>query len=324
MTAPNPYRIEGPALISFSGGRTSGYMLWHVLDAHGGQLPEDVHVCFANTGKEREETLRFVHNCAVNWGVRVRWVELKEWSGRETPWADRFEEVGFNSASRLGEPMKIAIAKKGFLPNAVTRFCTTKTKIETMKHFMLAQGHMKWTNAIGLRRDEMHRVFKQIERNEAGKERWITVMPMATKEGAKAKADIWRFWLGDNADPKRLIYPLPQGFDLGLYPYEGNCDDCMLKGFDILVHQERERPGTARWWSDEEIKMTGRTRKPDGARFVTEYSYEDVIAAAQQPLLIPLDWRTTEYDAECGLWCAGDAKRAAGVALNRGCGRKVA
>ena len=55
------YRVEGPALISFSGGRTSGFMLWHILDAYDGKLPDDVHVCFANTGKEREETLRFVH-----------------------------------------------------------------------------------------------------------------------------------------------------------------------------------------------------------------------------------------------------------------------
>ena len=49
----DPYLITGPALISFSGGRTSAYMLKMILDAHGGTLPDDVHVCFANTGKER-------------------------------------------------------------------------------------------------------------------------------------------------------------------------------------------------------------------------------------------------------------------------------
>ncbi len=53
----NPYLIEGPALVSFSGGRTSGYMLKHILDAHDGTLPEDVHVVFANTGKEMEVTM---------------------------------------------------------------------------------------------------------------------------------------------------------------------------------------------------------------------------------------------------------------------------
>lgn len=33
----NPYHIEGPALISVSGGRTSGFMLRQILDAHGGR-----------------------------------------------------------------------------------------------------------------------------------------------------------------------------------------------------------------------------------------------------------------------------------------------
>jgi hypothetical protein len=95
----NPYLIKGPALISFSGGRTSAYMLKMILDAHGGTLPDDVHVCFANTGKEREETLRFVHECASRWNVRVRWLEFAT-DLRSVGAAGRFEEVGYNSASR--------------------------------------------------------------------------------------------------------------------------------------------------------------------------------------------------------------------------------
>jgi hypothetical protein len=49
----NPFLIDEPTVISFSGGRTSAYMLWRVLEANGG-LPEDAIVCFANTGKEEE------------------------------------------------------------------------------------------------------------------------------------------------------------------------------------------------------------------------------------------------------------------------------
>ena len=32
----NPYKIDGPTCISFSGGRTSGYMLYKVIEAGGG------------------------------------------------------------------------------------------------------------------------------------------------------------------------------------------------------------------------------------------------------------------------------------------------
>lgn len=71
----SPYLVEAPALISFSGGRTSAFMLRQILDAHGGTLPADVHVVFANTGKERPETLDFVQECSERWKVRIRWVE---------------------------------------------------------------------------------------------------------------------------------------------------------------------------------------------------------------------------------------------------------
>lgn len=183
----NPYLIKGPALISFSGGRTSAYMLWRILQAHGGTLPDDVHVTFANTGKEREETLRFVHNVQMHWNVAVRWLEWvsrpKGKEGRAIPVAGRYTEVGYNSASRQGEPFAALIARKQYTPNSVTRFCTFELKVEVMKWFMQSLGYKNWINVVGLRADEMRRVFKAIERNESGKQAWITAYPMATKGG---------------------------------------------------------------------------------------------------------------------------------------------
>jgi 3'-phosphoadenosine 5'-phosphosulfate sulfotransferase (PAPS reductase)/FAD synthetase len=106
----NPYFITGPALISFSGGRTSAFMLWNILQAHCGALPPDVVVAFANTGKEREETLRFVHECETRWGVRIRWLEYRDLSQaylrKDSGVEQSFEEVGFNSASRRGSRLR--------------------------------------------------------------------------------------------------------------------------------------------------------------------------------------------------------------------------
>ena len=66
-------------------------MLRRVLDAYGGQLPADVHVLFANTGKERPETLDFVRDCAVNWGVNIVWLERDGGA----PEGARFREVEY-------------------------------------------------------------------------------------------------------------------------------------------------------------------------------------------------------------------------------------
>ena len=71
----NPYKIDSPTCISFSGGRTSAYMLYKVLQAHQMSLPDEAIVCFANTGKEDEATLRFVQDCSE----RYRHLFVQSW-----------------------------------------------------------------------------------------------------------------------------------------------------------------------------------------------------------------------------------------------------
>jgi 3'-phosphoadenosine 5'-phosphosulfate sulfotransferase (PAPS reductase)/FAD synthetase len=278
----DPFIIDGPCLWSFSGGRTSAYMLWRALQAYGGKLPDDHVVAFANTGKEREETLRFVYECGSRWGVEIVWLEFLARSG---PSADRYERVSFNSASRNGEPFARLIEAKSFTPNSMMRFCTEEMKVNTIRHFVQSElGWTAWTNVVGLRHDEGHRVMKVLARNHEGKSPWRSAVPLAN---AKVTArDVKAFW---EAQP----------FDLGLRSYEGNCDLCFLKGRGSIKAIMREQPGAADWWIAQEAIGKG--------RFVTEYSYADLAReVAQQPHLFdePLD---DEHDAECGLWCPGEA-----------------
>ena len=105
MTVADPFRIEGPACVSVSGGRSSGLMLYRILEAHGGTLPADVHCVFANTGEEAEGTLVFVREMSRRWGVPIRWVEFTSERRADLP-ADfgHWREVDYCSASRAGEP----------------------------------------------------------------------------------------------------------------------------------------------------------------------------------------------------------------------------
>lgn len=256
-------------------------MLFRTLWAHGGVLPDDVHVCFANTGKEREETLRFVHDCATHWGVRVRWLEFRS-RLTSLPITERFEEVGFNLASRAGEPFEALIKSKGYTPNAVTRFCTSKLKVRVMKWFMQAQGYANWVNVVGLRADEMHRVAKS---RVKPREPWTNVLPLA--DAGITNSMVRAFWR-------------EQPFDLQLLPFEGNCDGCFLKARPKLWEVERTKPGTLQWWSDME-------EGPGKGRFVTEYSYAELICDVQrQPDMFAggLFDGDPDMDAECGLWCS--------------------
>jgi 3'-phosphoadenosine 5'-phosphosulfate sulfotransferase (PAPS reductase)/FAD synthetase len=273
----NPYLIEGPALISFSGGRTSAYMLYEIVRAYGGSLPDDVVVAFANTGKEREETLRFVHECGARWGVPIRWVEWR-------PMPERFAEVDHNSADRTGAPFDGLIELRGRLPNPLQRFCSRELKVEPIKALCRSLGWSRWSNVIGLRHDEGHRLLRKYAENDSGGHRWKSVMPL--DKARVTKRDVMAFWA-------------EQDFDLRLKSDEGNCDDCFLKGFQKLVSLERRNPGMADWWAAKEAETS--------KRFERSWSYAEVQRAAKEQQLLPMFDDDTEFDAECGLCCAGEA-----------------
>jgi len=142
----NPFLTDGPTCISFSGGRTSGYMLYRILQAHNMSLPKDVYVTFANTGKEEEATLRFIQKCAEEWNVEIHWVEYTN----DEP---RFKRVTFETASRNGEPFEELIKKRQYLPNPVTRFCTAELKIRTINKYLRSVGwidHTETEDWIGI------------------------------------------------------------------------------------------------------------------------------------------------------------------------------
>lgn len=314
----SPFYCHGPTLVSFSGGRTSALMLFLILMAHGGQLPEWVVVMFANTGREREETLRFVHECSTRWGVRILWVEWRPAPARRKKGepklalvddaARRFEFVGFNSADREGKWFAELIRRKRYLPNVDMRYCTEKLKVETMKWAMIALGYTHWGNVVGLRADEMHRVVKQIMRNASAKERWISSCPLA--RAGVIKRIVLRFWLGRNVDPRALTHPLPQGFDLGLRDYEGNCDLCFLKGRGKKARIIRDAPWLAEWWSRVEHLATAATelRTAYMKRFDKNESVDQLVAAVEaSPELADFeDDDDRDYDVACGVSCVGD------------------
>ena len=242
----DPFKIIEPTCISFSGGRTSAYMLWRVLQSNGG-LPEEAIVCFANTGKEDEATLKFVHDCETQWNVPIVWLEYAE--AEESK--DRFKVVTYETASRNGEPFEAVIRKKNYLPNPVTRFCTIEMKIRTIANYLFSLGmcetrtqgeYMSW---VGIRADEPRRAAK-IPRDRT---------PLVT--AGVSKKMVGEFWRNQPFDLE-----LP---NIGGVTYHGNCDLCFLKGSSQIMSLIAEKPSRATWWA--KMEALALASRPSGARF---------------------------------------------------------
>lgn len=254
----DPFKIDGPTCISFSGGRTSAYMLWRVLQSNGG-LPAGAVVCFANTGKEEEATLAFVEECQDRWGVPITWIEYAP----ETAWG--FVQVVRRTANRTGEPFQKLNRSRKFLPNPVARFCTVELKILPAIKLMRALGFEEHDNLIGMRADEPDRVATVRASPSGGKKGVDRRVPLA--DAGISNQDVLAFW---RSQPFDLGLPVINGKTM-----HGNCDLCFLKPPFQRLSLIREKPSRAVWWIGEEV-ATGATFKKDEpsyaqlARFAAE------------------------------------------------------
>lgn len=265
-----PFKIDGPTCISFSGGRTSGYMLWRVLQANGG-LPDEAVVCFANTGKEDEATLKFVRDCAERWSVPIAYVEYR--AGEQ-----QYEPVSFETASRDGEPFEALTIVRRLLPNPMSRFCTTELKIRPMARYLRSLGFegtmddLENASWLGIRADEPRRVAKIKDRSR---------VPLAMA-GVTAQ-DVGAFW---RAQPFDLGLPNMNGKTM-----HGNCDLCFLKPAAQVQALIAEKPARAVWWvrMEREIPALGRTTAAGSVFRMDRPTYAQMVryAADQSDMFDP-------------------------------------
>jgi len=249
-----PYALRGKTVLSFSGGRTSAYMLRQVLDANEDR--SDLLVVFANTGKEHPATLEFVQECADRWEIPIIWLEFRDNN-------DGFAVVDFASASRQGEPFEALIRKRSYLPNPVTRFCTIDLKIRIIHKYLRSLGLSNEEEPVdmmtGIRADEPRRVVKIRHRKSTSESKHATmVMPLA--DAGVGVQDITAFW---QAQHFNLELPTINGRTL-----EGNCDLCFLKGAKQVYSIIASDRSKAEWWARmERTAVQSATATSDGALF---------------------------------------------------------
>jgi 3'-phosphoadenosine 5'-phosphosulfate sulfotransferase (PAPS reductase)/FAD synthetase len=237
----NPFVLPAPGYVSFSGGRTSGKMLWEFVRAG---LGPGVYVVFLNTGKERSETLDFVEDCSQHWGCPITWLERPPGGG--------FVEVTHATASRNGEPFEALIREKGWLPNPGAPYCSSELKFRVARDWMWARhGRLRdFHVAVGLRADERRRVAKLRGRKAEG---GIVECPLY--DAGINVHDVMNFWAA-------------QPFDLQLHQHEGNCDLCWKKSGAKVSGLIDQVPDRAEWWARQE-RETGTRWRNDRMSYTT-------------------------------------------------------
>jgi hypothetical protein len=270
--------------ISFSGGQTSGYLLRKLMDANPQTFDRDFAVDFANTGREFNQTLDFVRDVEMKWGVRINWLEYCRDKGEHS-----FRMVDYKTAARRNThgPFDEMLEWCTPLPNVAGRGCSGQLKVRTIRRFLQAIGLEEWHSYVGIRSDEAHRTLEVL----AACPSYITPRFPLNEDGTTlAKVNKW--W---DAQP----------FKLNIGNHQGNCDLCFLKKRWKRVAIMREDPSCADWWIGWERKKVAAGVTHDGAQWITGKSYEGELADALHPEFDFMDNADTEEEPACSCVVGG-------------------
>lgn len=267
--------MRSKLLVSFSGGRSSAMMAC-LIKRHWCDVFE-LSFVFANTSKEREETLVFVDRCDRAWDLGVTWVEAVTHVGERKSCTHRL--VDFQTANRSGQVFESVIQKYG-IPNMNFLHCTRELKANPIKSYIRSTGWSDYTIALGMRVDEPKRI----------KPKDGIVYPLA-HTWPVTKADVLDWWK-------------EQPFDLGLKEHQGNCDGCHKKNITKLVRIAQEDVSTFNWWGDME-KLYGLAGYNEDGTPRTFYrghrTAQDIVDMSKILVLPPLP--DEEEDGGCSESC---------------------
>ena len=153
------YRARGhldlPHVVKFSGGRSSGMLLFLLLENGLLQRERGDVVVFNNTSCEHPETYRFAARCKeiveTHYRIPFFWIEFQTyedvgtgaggsfWTRLSTyrlvngaPQSDK-NPAGYRSQ---GEAFEELVSHSGFVPNQFRRICTKSLKLETTRAFL--------------------------------------------------------------------------------------------------------------------------------------------------------------------------------------------
>lgn len=197
-------------VVSFSGGRTSAYMVHLIRD-----MDPDAHFIYMDTGAEHPKTYEFIRNIAKHWKLKLTC--LRVIPNPEMSKASTYEELSVEDIGPDLEPWKRMLRKYGH-PYVGGAFCTDRMKtVPFTKYCEEHFGKGNYMTWLGIRADEPKR--------------------LRPREGFGYLANISNF---DKQDV--LDWWEEQPFDLGIQEHLGNCVFCIKKSLQKVSLAAKDEP----------------------------------------------------------------------------------
>jgi 3'-phosphoadenosine 5'-phosphosulfate sulfotransferase (PAPS reductase)/FAD synthetase len=211
-----------PLVVSTSGGETSEEMAI-ILNKKWHGKRQIINI-FANTSREGEGCLNFLHRSEIENGIKRVWVE-----GVYSPIPGvgvKHRVVNYETACRDGSVFEEMIKCYG-IPNRAFPHCTRDLKTGPIESYLRSIGIKKYVTAIGYRIDETGRINWEYARKS------LQYYPLV-ETWQMRKADIRAAW---SKREFRLQVQNPDGSIRPMYDYEGNCRNCWKKSINKILTQ---------------------------------------------------------------------------------------
>lgn len=236
-------------IVSFSGGRTSAYLV-HLME----QLRKDkgwkVVYVFCDTGAEHDKTYNFIRNIVGHWKIDLTCLRVVV--NPEYRKASSYEVVGLDDLKHDLKPWKQIVAKYS-LPNVSMPYCTREMKSRPFDKWVADHVNGPFNVWLGIRSDEPNRLKER--------ENFRYLAELSDFE----KQDILDWWS-------------EQKFDLGIPEWLGNCCFCVKKSIKKVAVAAIDEPVKARQFATviTSPKVRVKNEKLDPLMYRGGYSFKRI------------------------------------------------
>ena len=254
-------------VVSFSGGRTSAYMVWLIESMRkAGEWTAPVEYIFMDTGAEHPKTYEFIKKCVEHFGINLTCLRGNFNQPVGVGHAYDVVDIGEIRHDMQSGPFAQLMRKYG-APTVMSAWCTSRMKEDTYDKYCNNKfGKDNYVTWLGIRYDEparlvgapAHQKFKAAGLSDI----YISRCFAAAANGAYCENKVIE-GIAKNKKSKGLNYMAAitefekddvldfwseMPFDLEIQEHQGNCVFCIKKSINKLALAARDEPELLADW----------------------------------------------------------------------------